>query len=486
MRIDNKLKRNVIFIVLFFIFLIGMPNIVNGKANIEEIESGSRNVQIHVKADKNIRSVYLYKLTSDGKYVIFYKENPHNTNECTCVISENKLSTETKTDFKIIVVEEDETRTSALIQADVLPPLPTPTPTPTATPTPVPTSTIAPTPTAVPTPTVAPTSTVTPTSTPTPTPTPTPTATPTPTPTPTVAPLPSITALPTPTPVENAKLEVHFIDPNDRVDAIYMKVGDKSLFIDGGFYDNADVEIKYLKRIGVTHIDYYIGSHAHSNHVGPAGPIIREFGITTICCSKATYGGQPSVIYTAIAKVKAYNKSSSKKSKRDAELAAINNCKQIIMTDGTVLDIGPLKITCLGPTKMISTNPTNDPNSYENANSLILRFDFGQTSFLMAGDSMAKKSKTHPIQDANSRHPGQIHVDVYKNSHHSSSISTSIMKIINPKYVVFTTSASSLPKESYLKTLKNLGITTYIATKNRDKNIVFTSDGKNLTVKTQN
>ena len=68
----------------------------------------------------------------------------------------------------------------------------------------------------------------------------------------------------------------------------------------------------------------------------------------------------------------------------------------------------------------------------------------------------------------------------------TSTISTSIMKLINPKYVVFTTGSDSLLSTSYLKTLHKLGITTYIATKNRDKNILFTSDGKKLTVKTNN
>ena len=74
-------------------------------------------------------------------------------------------------------------------------PLATPTPTPTPTPKPTPT----PTPKPTPTPTPKPTPTPTPKPTPTPTPTPPPTATPTQTPTPTPKPTPTATPKPSPT-----------------------------------------------------------------------------------------------------------------------------------------------------------------------------------------------------------------------------------------------------------------------------------------------
>ena len=157
---------------------------------------------------------------------------------------------------------------------------------------------------------------------------------------------------------------------------------------------------------------------------------------------------------------------------------------------GDTFNIGTMKVTCLGPSKIISgVNPTNDSGACENTNSLVLRFDYGKTSFLMAGDSSAKSSKgvkVHPIKDENNRNPGCIDVDVYKNSHHNSTIDMGIIKLMSPKYVVFTTGPSSLPSSSYLKNLHKLDITTYIATKNRDKNILMTSDGTSLKVKTNN
>ena len=478
-----------IFIALFMLlFLVSFQLIANAKATFEQVENNQRNVEIKVKADKKIKNVFIYKEAS-GKYVLFYKKLGKGKTECTCIITEDKLSTEVQTKFKVVVVEEDGERTTHDITAEPLKPYPSMNPEETAKPTTtewvIPTK---PTPTTRPSTSANPTSSAGTSSQPGTSSEPGTSSDPGTSSEPGTSSDPGSSSQPSSQPVVNGDLEVHFIDPDSRVDAIYIKVGDQSIFIDGGFYGDAKPEIAYLKRIGVTKIDYYIGSHAHTNHVGAAGPIIREFGIKNIVCSKAKYGGKPSVIYSAIAKVKSYNKRD--KAKQNAEIDAINACKTIIMGEGDTLDVGSLKISCLGPSKIISgVNPTNDSGACENANSLVLRFDYGKTSFLMAGDSSSKPSKgvkVHPIKDANNRNPGCIDVDVYKNSHHNSTIDIGIIKLISPQYVVFTTGASSLPSSSYLSKLKGLGIKTYIATKNRDKNILMTSDGTSLNVKTKN
>ena len=481
----NNTKKCIFIAFLLILFLLIFQTIANANVSFEKVENNNRNVEVKVKADKKIKHVFIYKKSSNDKYILFYKKIGGNKSECICIIPEDQLSTETETNFKIVVVEEDGKRTTSDIKAEKLKPYPSMNPSETAKPT----TTSTPIPTK-PTPTTTATSSSSPTTSGSsqPTTSSSTSTSPSPSSSSSASTKPTQSQSVSPDPVVNGNLEVHFIDPDSRVDAIYIKAGDQSAFIDGGFYGDAKPEIAYLKRIGVTHIDYYIGSHGHTNHVGAAGPIIKEFGITNIVCSKAKYGGKPSVIYAALAKVKSYNKSN--KTKQKAETDAINACKQIIMGQGDSINIGSMKVSCLGPTKIISgVNPTNDSGACENANSLVLRFDYGKTSFLMAGDSSSKSSKgvkVHPIKDANNKYPGSIDVDVYKNSHHNSSIDMAIIKLMSPQYVVFTTGPSSLPSSSYLNKLKNQGIKTYIATKNRDKNILITSDGTSLKVKTKN
>ena len=82
-------------------------------------------------------------------------------------------------------------------------------------------------------------------------------------------------------------LEMYFLNVTKPNDAILIKVGKKSIFIDGGHYQNAEkVIIPYLTDLGVTKIDYYIGTHSHEEHVGAAGPLIKNFGIKKILDQK--------------------------------------------------------------------------------------------------------------------------------------------------------------------------------------------------------
>ena len=77
-------------------------------------------------------------------------------------------------------------------------------------------------------------------------------------------------------------VEVHFVNPSSRVDAIYIKAGNQSMFIDGGYKGDGTREMKYLDSIGVKKIDYYLGSHSHKNHVEAAPGIIQKYGITKV------------------------------------------------------------------------------------------------------------------------------------------------------------------------------------------------------------
>ena len=261
-------------------------------------------------------------------------------------------------------------------------------------------------------------------------------------------------------------LEIHFIDPNSRVDAIYIKIGDKSIYIDGGFYWDAKSEIEYLDKLGVTKIDYYIGSHAHSNHVGAAGPIIEKYNIDTIYYGPQRYGGQSSVMYMM-----------NKEAENQSELDAIKKCKQETLNVGDELEIDGLKIICLGPVKTVTTDPGN---TAENANSLILRFEYGDVSFLMAGDTTAGQ-----LNSADKNSPDSIDVDLYKNSHHNGALGKSVLEKISPNYVIFTTMDGYLPSSSYLQTIRGLPAEYYMATTSTDGNVLVTSDGSDVTITTR-
>ena len=439
-------------------------------AKIEKVEGQPRSISLKVTSDKKIKKILIYKQSSNNQYVLFYKASPHLRTEYVATIPENKLSTESETHFKVIVVEEDGTRTVEDIEGEKLTPYPSMNPSETAkpswSPSPIPTK---------PTPTTTASATTGPSESTSPAPSessePSSSSDPGTSPSASTEPSQDPSEEPSPEPTTSGEisgnLEVHYIDPNSRVDAIYIKVGDKGIYIDGGFHSDAKKEIAYMERIGVQKIDYYIGSHAHSNHVGAAGPIVSKYGIKEIICSKATHNGKPSVKYMAL------NKATSQ-----TEKDALNSAKWTIWGPGDSMEVNGLKIYCLGP---ISIEKTDPGKTAENHNSLILRMEYGNTTFLFGGDTGASQLKA-----ANKKYPNKIDVDVYKNSHHNGAMSESVLKVISPQYVVFTTKDGYMPSSSYLSLLKRLGAKYYIATTKKDQNVLITSDGNNIKVKTKN
>ena len=262
-------------------------------------------------------------------------------------------------------------------------------------------------------------------------------------------------------------VEVHFLNPSSRVDAIYIKAGNESMFIDGGFGSDSKKEMAYLDRLGVKHIDYYMGSHSHKNHVEAAPPIIEKYGIKKVIVGRETCSGSGSTTCTWYA-IKKF--ASNQKRSLDGVTATI-------LKPGDVFYMGGLKFTCIGP--MTVKNGMDTGTTAQNYNSLVVRLDYGSTSFLLTGDNASSST----MKQINEKFPGQLKVDVLKNPHHNGCSGESAYSLIGAKYVVFTTRKDYLPSNSCINGMKKTGMTNYyIAADGFSENILFTSDGHNLKV----
>ena len=72
-------------------------------------------------------------------------------------------------------------------------------------------------------------------------------------------------------------LEVHFIDVG-QADAILLFSDGHYMLIDGGNAADSNLIYSYLDKLGITYLDYIIGTHAHEDHFYPA-----DFGIYGDC-----------------------------------------------------------------------------------------------------------------------------------------------------------------------------------------------------------
>ena len=262
-------------------------------------------------------------------------------------------------------------------------------------------------------------------------------------------------------------LQIHFINPKSRVDAIYIKVGNQSIFVDGGFKSDGKREIQYLEKIGVKKIDYYIGSHSHKNHVEAAPAIIQKYNIKNVIGGRETCegsGSTPCVWYT----IKGFA------NEQGVSLSGVDFRR---MVPGDVLTVGGLKISCIGPIKV--TNGLAKGDTKQNYNSLILRLDYGSNSFLLTGDN----SSASNWKDTESKYPGMLNVDVLKNAHHNGMNSESSYKLASAEYVVFLTRNDYLPSSSCINRIKKFGAKYYyVVADGQSGNVVFTSNGSKINV----
>ena len=71
-------------------------------------------------------------------------------------------------------------------------------------------------------------------------------------------------------------LTVHYIDVGQG-DSILAGLDGHYMLIDAGENDQADTVVSYLKQAGVTSLDYVIGTHPHSDHIGGLDKVIDEY-----------------------------------------------------------------------------------------------------------------------------------------------------------------------------------------------------------------
>lgn len=262
-------------------------------------------------------------------------------------------------------------------------------------------------------------------------------------------------------------MQVHFINPSSRVDAIYIKVGNQSVYLDGGFKSDGRREIKYMDRIGVTKIDYYIGTHSHKDHIEAAPAIISKYGIKNVFYGRETASGSGSTPATWYA----INKYAQEQN------ISLNGVNAKTLTPGDKINVGGLQITCIGP--MSVTNGLAIGDTKQNYNSLILRLDYGSTSFLLTGDN----SSSSNWKATESAFPGKLNVTVLKNAHHNGMNNESSYKLASAEYVVFLTDSKNLPSSSCINRIKKFGAKYYyVVADGKNGNVVFVSDGSNIKV----
>ena len=251
-------------------------------------------------------------------------------------------------------------------------------------------------------------------------------------------------------------LAVHFIDVGQG-DCIFVQTptGD-SLLIDAGENGNEEKVISYLAQYGDDTLEYVVATHPHSDHIGALDGVLGAYTVQNILMPRLTESNTPT--------------NSSYKNFLKAVKAS--KAKVIAAKAGYTFSLGKGTCTVLAPTEQ-----TDDLNNL----SVVLRLDWGETSFLFTGD--AEKTEERTI--LNGKYADLLDADVLKMGHHGSrtSSSASFLKAVSPRYCVISCGEDNdygHPHKETLQKLEKLSIDPYRT--DLSGSIRFYSDGITLSV----
>lgn len=251
----------------------------------------------------------------------------------------------------------------------------------------------------------------------------------------------------------NGILEVHFIDVGQG-DSILVEADDTTMLIDAGENNKGSVVLDYLKSQNITRLDYVIGTHPHSDHIGGLDTVIDSYPVGKVIL--------PDVTHTT--------------DTFEAVLDAIDKKGLTITkaTAGSEYQLGPASFTILAP----NSGSYDELNDY----SIVIRLDYSDTSFLLTGDAGSLSEEEMLAGGYN------LAADVIKLGHHGSAYSSTenFLDAVKPSYAVVSAGADNEyghPHPDTLSKIKVRGIRLYRT--DQQGTIVFTSDGKTISVNTQ-
>jgi competence protein ComEC len=270
-----------------------------------------------------------------------------------------------------------------------------------------------------------------------------------------------------PTSVERSsqgKLRVSFIDVGQGDAALVEFPHGKTMLIDAGAasedYDAGErIVTPFLKRRGITTIDYLVASHAHSDHIGGFPYIFKTFSVSNVI--ESGQSGQDS-IYAEY-----------------AEAIRSERCNVDTARAGDfAIEIDNVTLYALHPfSKFVDPDTTH---AHENINntSVVFKLCYGDQSFLFMGDA------EHDAEADMGRVYGDfLQSTILKTGHHGSITSTSqqFLDLVKPEYAVVSVGMNNTfnhPSEEVLQRLKRLNVETLRT--DEEGAVIFETDGRRL------
>jgi beta-lactamase superfamily II metal-dependent hydrolase len=244
--------------------------------------------------------------------------------------------------------------------------------------------------------------------------------------------------------VDNKEVELHFINTGNS-DSILIIQDKKAALIDAGDNDDEQRVVSYIKKQGITELEYIFATHPHADHIGGLDAVVDNIKVNNMFVSNGD------------ADTDTYKDFITSMSNKD-----VNPSVPLLNSEfklGTSIF------------KVLSVANKNDPNN----DSIVLQYTNGNDKVLLMGDAESEIENSINVGD----------VDLLKVGHHGSHSSSteSFIDKVNPKYAVILVGKDNKYGHPHVETMELLerkGIEVHRSDECGD--IVFKSSGNGLTV----
>lgn len=252
-------------------------------------------------------------------------------------------------------------------------------------------------------------------------------------------------------------LAVHFIDVGQG-DCTLLACDGKIMLIDCGEYQYSSDVISYLTERGVSRIDYLVGTHPHSDHMGGMAYIVDKFDIGEVIIPHVSDDDIPTTVFY----------------ERFLDACWEKDCKVTEAQLGRVIELGDARAEIIAPASL----------DYEDVNDYSVSFfvTHGEKSFVLTGDAEG-------VSENEMFYGGRLQkADVCKAGHHGSgsSSTTAFLNIVRPDISVISCGEGNSyghPSKSAIDRISRY--TSRIYRTDLCGTIIIESDGKDLRVMTE-
>ena len=251
-------------------------------------------------------------------------------------------------------------------------------------------------------------------------------------------------------PKPTGELQVHVLDvgPIEGDSILIISPAGKSILIDAGDAGKGKVVLDALKRYKIERLDYFIATHPHPDHLGGAPEVLNGIKVANMIDNGVDLSTPAPAVATKPGKGKkaAPPPPPPKKSKTKTVNGFFDEYRNALTKNGAQYEKaqpgkkydlgGGAILTVLGPAEPFFTKDQMKGGGNEtNANSIVLRLDYGDFSMLFMGDAESQSEER-----LLSRSDLDLKTKVIKIGHHGSKYATSenFVKRVQPEAAIIS------------------------------------------------